>query len=93
MLTIAPLPPASASKPRTSKHERRQLAWERLQRIQARHPVSAANADSGTMLQRIAVETIDLLEQRIRYWISQGDDEHVRRLLTIRQRLRLTYVG
>ncbi len=46
---------------------------------------------ANSILAQLAGETIQMLEQRIRYWAQAGDREHVRRLQAVQQQLIATY--
>ena len=75
------------------KSARRAAALRRLRRAKIKRAVRGASSISraNVKLTRLASETIQLIEQRIRYWVNEGDEEHVKRLRAVRQRLITTY--
>ena len=72
--------------------ERRRAALRRLRRMRIKSAMRASGvASANTALARLASETIQRLEQRIRYLAQAGDREHVRRLRAVQQQLIATY--
>lgn len=68
-------------------------ALGRLQRARLQRALRLAKrSTSNFSMAKTAVETIELIEQRIQYWNALGDIEHVERLEHIRRQLITTYL-
>ncbi len=48
---------------------------------------------SNSTLTRLASDTIQMLDQRIRHWMQLGDMENVQRLKAVRRQIISTYRG
>ncbi len=76
----------------TPRPPRRRAALWRLRRMKLWKAMRTSRvAATNTTLAQLAGETIQMLEQRIRYWAHAGDREHVRRLQAVQQQLIATY--
>ena len=92
--TASPSTSADRTRFHFMKTARRQQALARLRRLRIRRSLKAESSvvpGRPESLVRLAGETIQLIEQRIAYWLQVGDEAHVRRLEEVRQKLLNTY--